>query len=161
MDFDASDLRSDQPQTQPEARADATTIVEQNPEASEHRERTRHQGSISRRMERGNDMACPMEATEVTTVSVCCTISLEAHEIYRRHSARRDGSSMVSAAILFYEQHGPLAKTGLPVQLALREKSIAFFQNEIRKLNAEIKAADGDSAAIGFDDDTGLFHFRD
>jgi hypothetical protein len=68
---------------------------------------------------------------------------------------------MVSAAILFYERHGPLSTTGLARELKLREQSIRFFQNEIRKLNAEIKAAGDDSEAIGFDEDTGLFHFRD
>jgi hypothetical protein len=68
---------------------------------------------------------------------------------------------MVSAAILFYEQHGPLSKSGLHSELGKREQSIRFFQNEIRKLNAEIKAAGDDSVAIGFDADTGLFRFKD
>ena len=80
----------------------------------------------------------------MTTVSICCTISLEAHEVYRRYSKRREGSSMVSDAIMFYEQHGPLSKTGLARELKLRESSIRFFQREIRKLNDEIKAEGDD-----------------
>ena len=97
----------------------------------------------------------------MTTVSICCTISLKAHRVYARHSARREGSSVVSTAILFYEQHGPLSKTGLARELKLREQRIRFFQKEIRKLNEEIKAAGDDSVAVGFDEDTGLFHFKD
>lgn len=68
---------------------------------------------------------------------------------------------MVSKAILFYEQHGPLSKTGLTSEIVLREKSIRFFQKEIRELNEQLRAAGDDSVAIGFDEDTGLFHFRD
>jgi len=76
----------------------------------------------------------------MTTVSICCTISLKAHRVYAKHSARREGSSMVSTAILFYEQHGPLSKTGLVPELKLREERIRFFQQEIRRLNDYIEA---------------------
>jgi len=102
-----------------------------------------------------------VEAVFLTTVSICCTISLDAHRVYARHSARREGSSMVSTAILFYEQHGPLSTTGLARELKLREQSIRFFQNEIRKLNEEKRELATTGYGIGFDEDTGLFHFKD
>jgi len=106
-------------------------------------------------------MVHQVEAVFLTTVSICCTISLEAHRVYARHSARREGSSMVSTAILFYEQHGPLSKTGLSRELKLREQRIRFFQKEIRSLNNELRAAGDDSLAIWFDEETGLFVFKD
>lgn len=68
---------------------------------------------------------------------------------------------MVSAAILFFELHGPASKTGLSRELSKREQRIAFYQEEIRKINAELDAGGKHSVALGFDEDTGLFHFRD
>lgn len=96
----------------------------------------------------------------MTTVSICCTISLEAHEVYALHSARREGSSMVNEAILFFDEFGPRSKESLARTVQQREKSIAFLQDYILTLGEELKAMQSDSNPTGglrFDEDTGLF----
>jgi len=74
----------------------------------------------------------------MTRATICATITLAAKAVYDRHAARRDGSSMISDAILFYEDHGPLSKHGMHQQLSKREARIAFFQEYILKMNAEL-----------------------
>ena len=160
MDFDASNLRSDQQKIESKTGLDAATIEQQVAQTSQHREGAGYPHPIQVWLDDGNDVVCPMEASVLTTVSICCTVVLAAHKIYRRHSATRHGSSMVSDAILFYEQHGPRSKTGLPAKLAKREQRIRFFQEEIRRLNDELAALDETDDALRFDADTGLFHLK-
>jgi hypothetical protein len=100
----------------------------------------------------------------MTTVSICCTISLEAHEVYRRYSKRRDGSSMVNDAILFFDEHGPSSKTSLTGIVHQREQSIAFLQDYILKLNddlSKMKSAEDRGDSIAFDAASGSFRFTD
>jgi len=71
---------------------------------------------------------------------------------------------MVSDAIVFFDECGPSSKTSLHLIVSKREKSIAFLQDYILKLNeklAEMKSEPSPDNGIGFDADTGLFHFRD
>jgi len=76
----------------------------------------------------------------MTRATICATITLRAFEVYARHSARREGSSMVSAAILFFDEHGPASKTSLHTIVHQREKSIAFLQDIIRELTEKLDA---------------------
>lgn len=70
--------------------------------------------------------------------TVCATITLNAYEIYSTHSARREGSSMISAAILFFDEHGPGAKHGMSWKLTRREGSIRFLQEHIKTLQEQL-----------------------
>jgi len=47
---------------------------------------------------------------------------------------------MVSAAILFFDEHGPASKTSLHTIVHQREKSIAFLQDIIRELTEKLDA---------------------
>lgn len=88
-----------------------------------------------------------LEAVSVTRHLISATLTPEAYEISRLWALRRENSAMISAAILYYDEFGPRSKNFNAQKTAVREiekvvvqreKSIAFFQDYIHKMNEEM-----------------------
>jgi len=81
-----------------------------------------------------------LEAIRMTRHLISATLTPEAYAVSRIWAQSRRNSEMISAAILHYDMHGPRSKKFQAQKTAVeeRERSIAFLQDYIKKLNEEM-----------------------